>query len=94
MFRLFQLVDWCNLCEKILLHCFLFVYFRRERIVSGFLGVGELFRYLCSKINFLCADVLHNFKFCMTFSGRMDLVALISSLPFVDLLIDFLTHGL
>ena len=58
--------------------------------MSGFPEVGELVRYLCSKINFLYADVLHNVKLCMTFPGEMDIAALISSVPFVDLLIDFL----
>ena len=66
-----------------MLHCFIFDHFRRERIVSGFLEVGELIRNLCSKINFICADVLHNFKLCMIFPGEMDLVALISSVPFI-----------
>ena len=90
MFRLFQLVDWCNLSDETLLHCFTFVHFRRERIVSGFLEVLELIRYLCSKINILCAVVLLIFKLCMTFPGEVVLVALISFEPFVDLLIDFL----
>ena len=90
MFRLFELVDWCNLGVQYLLHCFIFVHFRRARIVSGFLEVGELILYLYSEINFLCADVLHNFKLCKTFPGGMDLAALIRSVPFVDLLIDFL----
>ena len=71
--------NWCNLSDENLLHCYIFVHFRRERIVSGFLEVEELHRNLCSNINFLCADVLHSFKLCMTFPGEMDLVALISS---------------
>ena len=64
--------------------CFitLFVHFGRERIVAGFPEVGELIRYLYSEINFLCADVLYNFKL-FDFPGEMDLVALISSVPFV-----------
>ena len=88
VFRLFELVDWCNLSDDNLLHCFIFVHYRRARIVSGFPEVGELIRYLYSEINFLCADVLHNFKL-YDFPGEMDLVALICSMPFVDLLIDF-----
>ena len=89
LFRLFELVDWWNLSDDNLLHCFIFVHYRRARIVSGFPEIGELIRYLYSEINFLCADVLYNFKL-FDFPGEMDLVALISSVPFVYLRIDFL----
>ena len=90
VFRLFYLVDWWYLSDENLLHCFIFVHFWRDRIVDGFLEVGELIRYLCSKFNVLCAVVLLNFNLCMTFPGEVVLAALISSVPFVDLLIDFL----
>ena len=92
VFRLFWLVDWCNLSDENLLHCFIFVHIRRNGLsVDSWRLVSLFVIYAQKSIFYLMFCIISNYVWL---PGELDLVALISSLPFVDLLIDFLTHGL